>query len=182
MWPMLDNQLIALILQVLNAGSTSAGAAGLLIKQAYQPTNQGANSAPTAYLHKLFDERIGSPYRSDKWDAVHSVMVHMETEQYGTHFQLSSLATQSPSDVNSLTASDILNSCAYILQSDSAIQAFQAVGVGIQRITNVTNTPFLDDKNRWEYQPSFDFIMTHKQTITTTTPILERVVTGIYPV
>lgn len=179
---MLDNQLIALVFQILNAGKAGAGIPTVLYKQSYQPTKQGANSAPTAYLNKLFDEVIGSPFRLDEWDVHDGEIIHTESQQYGTHFQLTALATQDPTDVNSLTASDILNLSRYILQCDVGIQAFQTAGAGIQRITAVRNTPFQDDRQNWEYQPSFDFIITHKQIITSTTPVIESTDFQVYEV
>ena len=179
---MLDNQIIALVISILNAGSTAAGVPGLLVKQSYQPTQQGANSAPTVYLNPLFDEVIGSPLREDQWNEMTSTMDHVESQQMGTHFQLTALATQNPADVNSLTAKDILNKCRYILQSDVGIQSFQNANTGIQRITAVRNTPFQDDRQRWEYQPSFDFIITHKQIIESATPIVEATELAVYEV
>lgn len=179
---MLDNQLIALIFQILDAGAAAAGIPTVLYKQSYQPTKQGANSVPTCYLNKLFDEVYGSPLRLDQWNEDKTEITHTESQQYATHFQLTALAYQDPSDVNSKTASDILNLSRYTLQSDVGIQSFQAAGVGIQRVTQVRNTPFLDEHNNWEYQPSFDFIITHKQTITSTTPVIKSTDIEIYEV
>lgn len=102
-----------------------------------------------------------------------SAMIHKEVSQYETTFQLSALSTQSPDTPDQKTASDLLNYARYVLQSQMSIATFEAQGVGILKIAPVSNTPFMDDRDQFEYSPSFDFVMTHKQTIVTTTPVLE---------
>lgn len=107
--------------------------------------------------------------------------VYTETQQYLSTFQCSALATQNPS-VDSLTASDIANLAAYVLQSQPAIDALEAVGVGILNIRDVRNPYFSDDRQRYEASPSFDFTLSHKQTIITTTPFVSETDFQIYSV
>ena len=106
-------------------------------------------------------------------------MVHTENQKYETTFQLSVLATQFPATPTQYTASDICNLCAAILQSSVAIQAFEAQGVGIERVTDVRNPYFTDDRGQFEASPSFDYVLTHNQTITSTTPIISETVLQI---
>lgn len=179
---MLDNQIIALVVQILIAGEATAGIAGTPIAAAFQPSRQGVNTPPTAFIFKIADHRYGYIQRSDKWDANNQQMVHTETQQYETTFQISALATQNPATPTQLTASDICNLCAAILQSDAAIATFEAQGVGIERVTDVRNPYFLDDRNQFEANPSFDFVLTHKQIITSTTPIVQSTEIEIYSV
>lgn len=171
---MYDNQLIALILNTIIAGEDIAGIPGTPVKQAFQPTQQGLNTCPTAYLYKLYDHRMGFPYRGDVWNPATSQMVHTELQQYETTFQISALATQDPKTPTQYTASDILNLIAYILQSSVAIAVFEAQGVGIERVTQVRNPYFLDDRQRNEAAPNLDFTMTHKQIIASTSPIISE--------
>lgn len=168
---MLDNQLIALIITVLTNGETIAGIPGTPIAQSFQPTMQGVNTEPTAYLQKIADRRYGFLERSDAWNNTDTAIVHTETQQYETTFQLSTLATQDPNTPSQYTASDICNLCAAILQSDVAVQAFETAGVAIERITDVRNSYFTDDRGQFEASPSFDFVIAHSQVIVSTTPI-----------
>ncbi|HZZ80033.1 MAG TPA: hypothetical protein VFE62_16085 [Gemmataceae bacterium] len=172
---MLDNPLLALIIQVLIAGEAAAGIPNTPIAQSFQPTQQGANSGPTIYLQKLFDQRYGSTERTDVWDEPNSQIVHTEIQQYETTFQLSAEAQQNPATPTQMTASDILNFAASILSSDPAIQTFEAQGIGIYRITQVRNPAFRDDYEQYEFNPNFDFVLTHKQIITTSTPVAQTI-------
>lgn len=184
---MLDNQLITLIISTIIAQEAAAGISGTPIKQAFQPTQQGVNTLPTAYLYKIGDAPIGSPSRLDGFGDMNltteagsniltesgdilvagNAWVHTEAQWYETTFQISALATQDPANQTQYTASDILNLIRYILQSSATIAALQAQRVGILRVMQVRNTPFVDDRQRHEYEPSFDFIVTHQQIIRT---------------
>lgn len=191
---MRDNQLIALLISQLNAGFSALGLT-VSVKQSYQPTRQGANVGPTVYISKLYDERMGTVGVSETWiganlatedgDAITTedgtgvgveygagFMQHTETQQYVTYFQASALAMQDPSDVNSLTASDITNYAASIAQSMAFIAALEAQGVGVLKIGQVRNPYFDDDRQRFEASPSFDFGLTHKQIIISTVPVI----------
>lgn len=170
---MLDNQIIALVISTVIGQEAIAGITGTPIKQAFQPSQQGANTKPTAYLHKIGDKRYGYPRKNDVWDSENEEMVHQETQQYETTFQVSAWAIQDPKTPSNYTASDILNLIAYILQSSETIAIFEAQGVGIERVTSVRNVYFTDDRGRFEASPSFDFVITHKQLITSTVPKLE---------
>jgi hypothetical protein len=169
---MLDNALFSLIISTIQIQEVIAGIPNVPIKQAFQPTNVGANSAPTAYLYKIGDHRFGWPQKLDVWDEGIETMVHTETQNYETTFQMSFLATQDPSTPDKYTASDYLNSIAYILQSDTSIDTFTTQGVGVKRIENIRNIYFMNDKSRMQAAPSFDFVMAHQQIITSSAPIV----------
>src|SRR4051794_18389311 len=115
----LDNQLFALIISTLVAGEAAAGITGTPIKQAFQPTQQGVNTAPTAYIYKIGDARLGSPAKKDQYNSDTNRMVHTETQQYESTFQINTLASQNPNTPERYTASDILNLISYILQSSA---------------------------------------------------------------
>jgi hypothetical protein len=179
---MLDNQLIILIIGIINAQKSAAGISTVAVKQAYQPTKQGANTQSTAYLFKVGGRRVGSPSRFDKWDSLLGTMTHTETQAYETTFQISALAIQDPSNTASKTASDILDAIAYILQSSTTLATLQENGVGMQRVTDVRNPYFEDDHEQFEASPSFDFVLTHKQVVTSVTPVVQSNEFQILPV
>jgi len=109
-------------------------------------------------------------------------MGYTESQQYLTTFQFSALATQDPSNVNSLTASDILNYARAVMQSLAFVTAIEAQGVGVLRIGAVRNPYFDDDRSRWEACPSFDLTFTHKQLISSVQPIVTEEIVQILSV
>ena len=101
-------------------------------------------------------------------------------QQYETTFQASSLAYQDPNNSNALTASDYLNYASYILQNQTFITAIEAQGVGVLKIENARNIYFKDDADRFEANPSFDFTLTHKQTIISVQPVVTKFAFKVY--
>lgn len=247
---MLDNALFSLIFSLLNSGLATIGQGSILTQQNYQPVQEGTPSAPTLFVYKIGDIRLGTPQRLSQWSQLESAaftasivgtiltvsavtsgtlgigqtlqgvgipanvwitglgtgsggvgtytlnqnitggissesmtsipgMVYTEVEQYHSTFQMSGLATQDPSNTASLTASDIINYGAYVMQTMATIQGLEAQGVGILRISEVRNPYFSDDRQRYEASPNFDFTLTHKQTIIGVIPFAAETVAQI---
>ena len=109
---------------------------------------------------------------SSKAMTTNGAQVYTETQQYIALFQPSALATQDPANTESLTASDILNYVAAVLQNGQTIAALEAQEIGILAIQQVTNPYFTDDRQKYEASPSFDFSLTHKQIVTTVIPVV----------
>lgn len=172
---MRDNDLIRVFLPIINSGIAAAGLTGVTIKQANQPTAQGANTNPTIYFFKVSDHRYGFLDRRDVWDEINEVMIHTEVQQYETVFQFSALVRQNPRTPVNYTASDLVNECAAILQSDVAMTQLFQNDIGILKITDIRNPYFTDDRDQYEASPSFDVTFTHKQTRVSTVPVIESV-------
>lgn len=180
MLEMVDNQLYKELIQVIKNGLLQYGI-NAAVKQANQPTQQGAESAPTIYLTKIFDKRYGFVQREEFWNLEKGMFDHREIQQYESTFQANAFSTQS-TGINSVTASDLANYAAGVLQSDFAINALRAHDIGILRVLQVRNPYFTNDKERFEASPSFDFVLTHKQILTAVTPAVVGVEYGIHRV
>lgn len=171
---MFDNQLFALIIATVKAQEPVVELCAPIL-QAYQPQDQGTPSEPNAFIYKIGDHRLGAPDRKDCYNSETGIMTHIETEDYETTFQMSAISKQYAAKTGQLTSSDILNKIAYCLQSDYALQAFQAANVGIYNILDVRNTYFLNDRGQHQAQPSFDFTMTHKQIVSSVEEVVSSV-------
>lgn len=178
---MQDNLIFKNVIEVLRAGLTAQGfptdpaADGYIaIKQNFQPRNQGANTGPTLYIHKLGDHRYGFLQRKNEWDEYEQTEVHTERQLYESMFQITALSIQNPKlGLAQLTASDIANTAAGIMQSDVTVDTLTSKGLFIYRITDVRNPYFVDDKERFEASPSFDFTLQHEQVIISQTPVVD---------
>lgn len=175
-----DRLLFTNIKAVIAAGLPAAGFDAEVV-QSYQPTQQGVSKGIVILINKVpGDIRYGHPQKKDEWDGAQ--MVHTERQFYESTFQVNALAPQDPMKPELPTASDVLNRVAAILQSDAAIAAFKQNSLAVLRVRDVRNTPFIDDKDRNEFSPSFDFTLTHEQVIISTSPVVEKFESGIYPV
>ena len=176
---MQDNALIRLFLPILQTQIPLYGYGGVVVQQSNQPTMQGVNTAATVYFYKVSDHRYGWPRKIDFWDVEASTENHVEEQWYETKFQLSALVLQNPKTPNAFTASDLVNTCAAILQSDSTLNTLASSSVGILRIADVTNPYFSDDRDQYEAAPAFEFTLTHRQTRVTTDPVISSSVYNI---
>lgn len=179
---MLDNQLIQLFLPIIKHGLIANGLTNVSVKQAYQPTQQGVNTNATVYFFKVSDHRYGWVGRVNTWNADTGQMIYTETQNYETTFQINALVIQDPKTPNQYTASDLVNTVAQIMQSASTVQTLIDSDVGIYRITDIRNPYFMDDKDRFEASPSFDFTLTHKQISQTITPVISSTKLDIFPI
>jgi len=168
-----DNDLIRLFRPIIINGLVANGYDGVIVKQSYQPTQQGTDSEPAVYFQKIGDKRYGFLQTSDVWDEDENVMVHTETQQYETTFQFSALVLQSPLNPYSYTAADLVNEVAAIMQSNATQDILLESDVGILRVMNVVNPFFTDDFDKFEAAPLFELVLTHKQTRVTEVPVIQ---------
>lgn len=156
-----DNTLIQLFLPIIQAGLIAGGFTNVIVKQSNQPTQQGIPISPMVFFTKIYNKRFGFLKHEDKWDAIAGDFVHTESQYYETSFQVSALALQQPADVTAPTASDLVNEVACIMQSSATLDILNNAGVGILRISDITNPYFTDDRDNFEASPSFDFVLVY---------------------
>lgn len=179
---MTDNPLFRILLLLIRDGLSAEGVINIVIKQQYQPTQQGMPSGPVIFLHKIGDYRYGYPQRKSVWDHESKKFIHTESIWMQTSFQVNALAPQDPEQPDLLTASDLLNLSAIVLQSDATRQALQRHEIGIYRVQDIRQIYFINDRQQFEASPSFDFTLTHRHTITSCVPLVDTFEQKIYRV
>lgn len=155
-----DNQIIQIFLPIIQAGLITDGFTGVTVKQSNQPTQQGIPTTPTVYFFKVSNKRYGFLGRHDEW--VVNRMDHHESQYMEITFQIMALVLQYPITPNQYTASDLVNEVASIMQSDNTRDILNQSGIGILRVTDISNPYFVDDRDQFEASPSFDFTLTYQ--------------------
>lgn len=173
-----EKALFSAIRSTLISGFTALNLVAPQIKQSYQPRQQGTPTGPVLFMQLIAQHRYGSMGRNYEWippvpPETEGREVRTETQIFEAMFQISALSPQDPADDAQLTAGDLANYAAYILQSDTGMAQLLASGIGIERITDVRNPKFDDDRDQFEASPSFDFVLTHKQIVTSEVPVLQ---------
>lgn len=172
-----DNQLFAILFPIISAGLTARGITvppGNIL-QGYQPTQQGAPEGRFVYLYKIGNMPVGHVRRDSVWDADAGIMRETELQTWLATYQVNAMAKQDPTDEDSLTASDIVRAVRGVLQSSDTITLLRAQLVAILRIDALRNPPFTDDSNRYEYVPSFDFVLTFDELYVGASPVVQTV-------
>lgn len=172
-----DKELIIAVIEALETGLSARSITGVTVQQANQPTQQGAPSGPVIFTQIVGSRRFGFLKRESKWlkppEVSEPIMQHIERQYMETRFQIDALAIQDPTDLVGPTASDLLDRAASIMQSDATRAYLRTKGIGILRVTEERNPYFMDDKERFEASPSFDFILTHERTEISLDPSVE---------
>jgi hypothetical protein len=158
-----DQPLQTLIIAAINAGLTERAVSGIAVKMGYQPTAQGVPSGPAIYLHKVADWPYGYPQFADVYNGTPGFVTHTETQRMITTYQLNASVLLDPSNANALTASDLVNLARDILQTQTSIVSLRSSGVAVFRITAGRQTFFVDDKGRFEGDPSYDCSFQHSR-------------------
>jgi len=167
-----DNDIIQVFLPIINDGLIADNFNGVTVKQSNQPTMQGVNTNPTVYFFKVGNKRYGWLGRADLWDSLSSQMIHTESQYIESTWQMQALVLQNPLTPNQYTASDLINEVASIMQSDNTRDILNESGIGILRVTDVTNPYFVDDRDNFEASPSFNFVLVYENIRTSQNKII----------
>lgn len=175
-----EKALDTLIRDELLKGLARYGVTDIPVKQGYQPTTQGRLDK-CIYFWALPDIPEGWQYRKHKADEAGQIST-TETQIIATSYQMGALIPDDPSDADQKTAKDITVLARMVVQSQPFVIAMTKAGVGVRRPSEVRNPQFVNDQDQYEYQPSFDFTVTHKQVIIQLTNSIERVEVNIHRV
>lgn len=161
--------LIALLtpLFIAETGLTDA-----VIQQAQQPTQQSAPDPEFITMHRIHSRRYGWTEKKSQYNLGNNNFDAVDTQLIEATFQAQAFKTINPS-VSSLTPYDMALVLAGIMQLDATLDSLRTSGLNIYRITDVRVPYFVDDRQRVEQTPSFDFTLVHERAITSTVPVVE---------
>ena len=158
-----EKALDKLIRAELLKGLARYGVTDMPVKQGYQPTTQGRLDK-CIYFWALPDIPEGWQYRKHNVNEASQIET-TETQIIATSYQMGALIPDDPSDADQKTAKDITVLARMVVQSQPFVIAMTKAGVGVRRPSEVRNPQFVNDQDQYEFQPSFDFTVTHKQVI-----------------
>lgn len=175
-----EKALDKLIRAELLKGLARYGVTDMPVKQGYQPTTQGRLDK-CIYFWALPDIPEGWQYRKHNVNEASQIET-TETQIIATSYQVGALIPDDPSDASQKTAKDITVLARMVVQSQPFVIAMTKAGVGVRRPSEVRNPQFVNDQDQYEFQPSFDFTVTHKQVIIQLTDSIESVEFNIHRV
>jgi hypothetical protein len=172
-----EGQVYTAILATIRAGLLSRAITDpIAVKQWYQPRTQGAPTGMAILFSNLANPRYGFLGRFDEWDRTAGVERHTEIQANEYRFQCTAQSPPlpPPAPLNSYTAGDLVRLAATILASDAGRMRLQTAGFGIERITQVRQPYFQDEKGQFEAVPSFDFTLAFNQVEVTQSPVVDK--------
>lgn len=131
------------------------------VKANYQPTLQGANTDPTLYLHKVSHRNYGHLSERNEWDEDTGVLTVTEGQWTEQRWQCAAQVREDPTDLSGPTAADVAGTASLILMSVAGRAALRVpYGLGILRVIDQPNPYTRDDRDQFQANPSFDFVLT----------------------
>lgn len=155
---MLDNQLYQMLRQCLIDQAPLRGITDSAYVLRYQPTQQGRASDRSVYMFKIADKRYG--YRKATYVQTVDGLQQGEEQAIESTIQFSVTQPQAIQD-NELTHADVLKTIAACVQSPTFIAALLPFEASVLRVQDIRNTPFNNDRDQWEENPSFDLVVKH---------------------
>ena len=175
---MTDSEVTIAIKGVLD---TAIGASSFFaeVTQSYNPTMQGPTLNPLVVFTKISARRYGFQSQKAVYDSNRDEFDQTSSWYLRATYQVNVLMNQDVSDISSLNAYDVVDFCAGILQTRETRQAFlvTGTGIGIDRITDIRLTPVLDESDRYNLDPSFDFVLSYQNSLTSVVPSASVTVT-----
>lgn len=175
-----EKDLDKLIRAELLKGLARYGVTDIQVKQGYQPTTQGRLDK-CIYFWALPDNPEGWQYRKHKVNEGGEIST-TETQNIASTYQVGALIPDDPQDDIQRTAKDMTVLARMVVQSQPFVIAMTKAGVGVRRPSEVRNPQFVNDQDQYEFQPSFDFTVTHKQVIIQLTDSIDSVEFNIHRV
>jgi len=161
------------LIAVLRTGLDNQGFNDVTIHQAYQPIKQGPDTLRSVYLHKITSQRVGHQGKKHDFNSGNDNFDVIEKYWLAVTFQLMSLVSQDITDENSITAYDVTDLCAAILQTEATRKALLNDNISIERIGQILVSFSVDDKDEFDLDPTFDFVLLYEQILTSTVPKID---------
>lgn len=160
---MRENSIYAFLRQWLATETVRRGLPGpvpeaLNFMQRYQPLQQGRPSPRTVYWHNINNQRIGSALVTNTPTDVG--ISRREVQSMALTLQFT-CTQQVDLAADALTQGDVLNIVAASLQGQNAVAWFVERGLSVERVTQIRNVYFNNDRDQNEPNPSFDLVIKH---------------------
>ena len=166
-----DNQLWEILIGLLDTWASEfliEFGQPVVVARSYQPQQFDVPEDLVLFISKIHSKRYGFQASKDKFNTLSGKMDHTERYILNETYQIDTQATSNPNQtVATIRAGDVAESASVYLQSSGTIQAMLADGLEILRIENIRHNHFLNDFNRFEPAPSFDFTIAYTQEVIT---------------
>lgn len=179
-----DNEIWQIIFSTINSqiGVAPYSIGGVYVQQGYQQDRQGMPNGFIVALHSIDSRRYGFPEDEQYWDA--DLLEYRQRQTYWLErtYQVNAWRNYPDETDTGRTAFDILDAVASILQTAATLEIFAQNNIGVLRIQPLRVGYIVDDQDRYEQVPSFDFTLTYQQVILSDATAIDKIETQIYEV
>lgn len=178
---MRDNEIFIMLRSLILDMLPDYGITDFGVKQNYQPTQQGRPNQTTLFITKPADKRYGSRRVDVRYDEDQQAIVQTQVQVIESTFRFAVLVSErDPANDTELTASDVLKAVAALIQSPDFMEAILEHEAQVLRVQEMPATPWSNDRDRFEFEPALDVVITHKNTHTKQLPAITTVRSGLH--
>lgn len=149
----------------------------LPVLAAFQPSKQGRVD-DGIYFFPVNRGKRG--WQSRKYQDDGAALHATESQINESMYQFQAFVEDDTRAPEQLLASDVLSIVRGVLQSMRFAQTMTAVGIGVQRATEIVTPAFVNERDNFDFNPNFTVIFTHQRSITQATAHIEQVASGIH--
>lgn len=149
----------------------------LPVLAAFQPTKQGRVD-DGIYFFPVARGKRG--WQSRKYQDDGQAVTATESQINESMYQFQAFVEDDVTAPAQFLASDVLAVVRGVVQSMRFVQAMTSAAIGVQRATDIVMPSFVNERDNFEFNPSFTVIFTHHRSITQATAHIEQVVSGIH--
>ena len=179
-----ENDLWAILLPLVRAAVANMEGETPRVVRAFTPDVQHNEGTPRVALHRVASRRYGAQGTEQDWrvDAAgNGRMIETSVWRKEDTYRIYAYAERAPED-DGYTAKDLLEAVAAFFQGRQGLEALRAEGIGILRVTDITETPFLNDQERHEFGHHIDCILTYRQERERAIPVATTIERKVYRV
>ena len=163
-----DNELFQRIFEVIEAGLSVYGFRGVEAFQSYQPDQSQTGNNPLIFAYKYHTERVGWVSEQYTPTADQNIADVVYSQNVIDTIQFNVIKRVNTGVYSDLTAQDILVNVATILGSVASVDTLTTNGIAILNPGNITNVPWVDEKDLYEQNPSIDIKFNYNRTLANT--------------
>lgn len=175
---MTDNEVLSHLLSALSTGLNDNGFPSPLIKQAYQPNQQGIEAGPAWYIHRLSTHKYGHPGRVQVKNEANNNFDVTETRILESTYQITAYSRPADPvanpDLTLPNSFDMADVAAAVVESTAFSDTIREQGIRVYRVTDIREPYFTNDSDQNELSPNFDFTVTYNRELTSTVGLVER--------
>lgn len=182
----LDNQIWEILIAELNLWESQFFidfGVNVNVARNFQPQQAFVPDGLALFISKIHSRRYGIQAHKDKYNSLSGMNEHTERYVMNDTYQIDTQAVSNPSQTSTtIRSADIAESSAAHFQSLDTLLRLKSEGLEIFRIADIKHPHFVNDFDRFEPAPSFDFIISYEQDITRDQPPVEAIFGTTHPI
>lgn len=164
---MTNSDVIKLLIAEIKTGIELLGYGNeVVIRQSYQPAKTSVPDKITIYIHKIYTHFYGNVRSRYDISEINDGFDNKILRWYIDMYQIDALGSITSRNDTLYTPHDMLSDLLNYFNSDTVLQRFSESDLFLDQLSHLRQGYFVDDRDLYEMNPSFDLSFTYQNEIT----------------